>query len=154
MDKLGIAVSSFGASQLSYLIINNVNKYLQTEYKTDIIGFYENLTKYSLDPQFSCMQGVEMWGYTGNVIATNLSSAQDIIKIPSIKKKFFYVWDLEWVDIIDKDYLKLRQIYRHPKLKIITRCQDYADILNDMWGIKISSIIEDFDIKKLMEISQ
>jgi len=154
MRKLGIAVSSFGASQLSYLIINNINLYLEKEYKTDIIGFYENLIKYSLDPKFSCMQSVEMWGYDGPVIATNLNSAQDIIRIPTIRNKFFYIWDLEWINLIDKDYSKLEEIYSNPKLILIARCKNHAKLIESMWNTKVKYIIEDFNIDKLLEITK
>lgn len=152
MKKLGIAVSDFGASQLNYLIVNNVNEYLKDNYKTDIIGFYENLTKYSLNPQFSCMQSVEMWGYDGTVIATNLNAASDIIKIPTVKNRIFYIWDLEWVHLMDKNYEALDAVYTNPKLVLATRCDDYAQLIEKMWNVKVQHVIEDFNVKELMEI--
>lgn len=152
MKKLGIALHNLGASQLNYSIISNVNKFMKSNYKTDIICFYENVVKQSMPLDFACMQAIELWGYDGPVVATNLNLALDICKIPSISKRYFYIWDLEWVYMDDKNYNKLLEVYSNPDLTLITRNKDYADLLKSVWNIKVDEIVEDFNIEKLMDI--
>ncbi len=152
MNKLGLGVSDFGANQLAYELISNSNNFLSKNYKTDIIGFYENLSKYSVNPNFACMHAVELWGYDGPVIACNLNMANDIIKIPTIPKKYFYIWDLEWIFLEDKEYSRLKDIYSNPELTLITRNQDYVHIIEKVWNVKVPHIVENFNLDKIASI--
>lgn len=153
MRKLGFGVPNFGANQLAYQLIINCNEYLKENYKSDIIGFYENLNKYSINPNFSCMHAAELWGYDGPVVACNLNMANDILKIPTIPRKFFYVWDLEWTTMEDKEYGKLKEVYSNPELTLITRNIDYAEIIENMWNVRVSYIIPNLDIERIASIA-
>lgn len=152
MEKLGIALNNLGASLLNYCAITNINKFMKQNYKTDIICFYENTIKQSIPLDAASMQSVELWGYDGPVIATNLNLAHDICKIPSIKKRFFYVWDLEWYYMDDKNFEKLQEVYCNPDLTLITRNADYANILDSVWNANAYDIVEDFNLEKMMDI--
>lgn len=152
MKKLGIAVNNFGANQLACLLIENVNKFLTQHYNIDIIGFYENSIKYTITCNFATMQSVEMWGYTGPTVVTSLNTAHDIINIPSIPKKYFYIWDLEWLNIDGKDYQKLHEIYTNPKLMLLTRNEDYAKLIEQCWNVRVNDIVPDCNIEKLVSI--
>lgn len=152
MNKLGIAAPDFGANQLGYLAITKTNEYLLESYDVDVIGFYENLVRYSISPNFACMQAVELWGYDGPVVACSLNLAQDVLKIPTVADKYFYIWDLEWIHLVDKDYGKLKEVYSNMDLKLITRSQDYADIIKKVWNRKVDYVVEDFETRKLVEI--
>lgn len=152
MKKLGIGLSNFGANQPGFLAILNINDYLSKNYHVDIIGFYESLIKYSATPNFACMQAVELWGYDGPVVACTLNMAQDLIKIPTVAAKYFYVYDLEWIHLIDKDYEKIKKIYSSPELTLIARCKDHAEVIQKLWNKEVKYIVEDFDMNKLVEI--
>lgn len=153
MRKLGLALPDYGANQAAFLAIAQTNLYLSENYETDIIGFYENLTKPCLVPNFATMQAVEMWGYDGPVIATSLNLAQDMVHIPTLKDRYFYIWDLEWIHLEDKEYSKLKTVYCNPELKLVTRSQDYAKIIENVWNRKVEHIVEDFDIKELVNLT-
>jgi hypothetical protein len=152
MRKLGLALSNLGANQAAYLCINNSNNFLKENYQIDIIGFYENLIKTCLTPNFACMQAVELWGYDGNVVACNLNLANDIVNIPTISNRYFYIWDLEWIHLEDKQFSKIYPIYSNPNLTLIARNDDYAKITEKMWGVKIDTVIEDFNIDKFVSL--
>lgn len=152
MKKLGLALPNFGANQLAYLGLVNTNKLMDERYDIDVIGFYESLIKYSVTPNFACMQAVELWGYDGPTIACSLNMAEDLVKIPTVPQKYFYVWDLEWVHLPDKDYGKLKAVYSNPELTLITRHADYAKIIEKCWNRPVDYIVEDFDMKQLVNI--
>lgn len=153
MKKLGLALPDFGANQLAYSATINTNRFLENHYDVDIIGFYESLIKYGVSPNFACMQAVELWGYDGAVVASSLNMAQDILHIPTLQKKYFYIWDLEWVHLPDKDYSKLKSIYCNPELTLITRNEDYAQVIKKLWNRPVEHIVEDFNIEKLVNIT-
>jgi hypothetical protein len=94
----------------------------------------------------------ELWGFHYPVVATSLNTAGDLIKNPSPTKKFFYVYDLEWIVFEQKDFLKLAEIYRHPELEIICRSESHRQIFENCWNRKVNYIINNFDIEKLLKV--
>lgn len=154
MKKLGIGFANLGANQAAYQGIIAVNQYLTDNYLCDIIGFYEMPQKKCLEPNFSCLPMSEIWGYDGTMIASNIRIAEDIINVPTIKNKFLYLWDLDWIHFPEKSYGKLKQVYQHPELKIITRNSYQSEVFSKMWNRKTDYIIPDFDINKMVELCQ
>jgi hypothetical protein len=149
----GFLVNNLGSNQLAYYLIRNINQYLDRENPTDIIIFYEQLTRPCFIPNCAVMYTQEAWSYDGVVIATNLSTAEKLLRFPSPKKKYFYVWDLEWLRHSGKfsDYKKL---YRNPELKLIARSVQHAHIIEQCWNTSVAAIIENVNIEKLVQLCQ
>jgi hypothetical protein len=150
MHKLGIMVSDLGATQLSYYLINNINKFLDSHYDVDITVFFDNLNKHSFTCNFACMQTNECWGYDGPTIATNVKLAQLLIKVPTIQEKFFYIWQPEWV--IDKDnrYQYFYDTYHSPQLKLI--CEpNYQNLIGKLWDVDVTRTVKDFNIDEMLK---
>lgn len=148
--KCGVAVSDLGPSQLNYQFITNTNEMVGSRFDFDAIAFYENISKPCLAMNFASMSLTEAWGFSGVMIATTLSTAQKISHFPSCSGKIFYVWDIEWVRIRNKQFSELAQVYRNPELTLVARCEDHAQLLKQIWG-RDAAIIRDFDLEKLHE---
>lgn len=152
MKKFAVALNDFQASQLSVLVIKNINEWMKKNYLCDIIGFYNNCTNFVIEPNFCCMPSSELWGYDGIVIATDFNSAEIVLRSPSISRKYFYIWDLEWFRLKEKDFLRLSNVYKNQELEVITRNQEYAQVIEKVWGRKVKFKNEYFDINYLMRI--
>lgn len=150
--KFGIAVPDLLPSQLSYLIITRVNAWIKEHPKDDIIVFVENIEKHCLPAAFAVMDISEIWGYYNPVIATTLSTAEKILNCPSIPKKSFYCWDLEWIRLKQKQFENLSTIYRNHELSIVTRSFDHLNIFESCWNRNVDMICDDFDIPKIGEL--
>lgn len=150
--KLGIALGNLGASQLSYFLIRNLNKFLSERPDFDPIVFYEEMAKPCLTPAFACMQMVEAWGYDGPVIATSLSTASKLLQFPGPKAKFFYVWDVEWVRFANKPFRPLADVYGASPLKLIARSESHAKLLARCWNKPVEGVVDDFDMTQLFNI--
>ena len=61
--KVGILMSDFSCSQLSFYVIRNVNEACNTSPKNDYIGFFENLSGNVIEPSFCLMNMSEVWGF-------------------------------------------------------------------------------------------
>jgi hypothetical protein len=151
VKKLGVSVRDFGSNEISYLTSREINLYLKENYDTDIIGFYETPVKQSFSCEFATMSVCELWGYDGPVIATSLPLADDLIKVITVSRKFFYCYNLDWIFLKYKDYSKLRDIYQHPELELIAPSEEYARIIESVWRKK-PIIIESFNVKKILEV--
>jgi hypothetical protein len=154
MKKIGCLFNDFSASQAVYTYINNANQALKIRTDLDFVGFFEELSGFCLTPNFACMNIHEAWSFDGTLIATNLNTAQQLIRLTGTKKKFFYIWDLEWMRLSQQSrhFRSIRSVYANPQLKLLARGEDHKKVLEDCWNLKVYDIIEDFDIDKIASL--
>lgn len=147
--KIGFCLKDFSASQLSYYAIRNGNKFTR-ENNTQVIGFYDNPAIPCIKPAFPTMHMVEMFGYAGTVIATDLGTCAKLINSFSPVKRIFYVWDLEWIRMPYKNYEMLYKLYNHPRIELVARSEDHAKAIENCWDRKVERISENFDYNRLI----
>jgi hypothetical protein len=90
------------------------------------------------------MQMAEAWGFDGVLLATTLSTAEKILRCPSAKKRFFYVWDLEWLRPSRKEYRAFQAIYGDPRMELIARCPDHAAAIEAAWNRRPVVVADNF----------
>ncbi len=151
MKTLGIMLSHLGTSQLAFYAINNANKTL-LENGQDVLIFYELPAPSCVNLECGLMQTQEAWNFDGPLIAPNLNLASKLIGFPGTKQKFFYVWDLEWLRIPNKDFVTLSTIYRSPLLKLIARSSEHAKLINKAWNVDIAGIVPNYNIHAMLEL--
>ena len=149
--KFGIMVNSLDMSQKGFYIVKHLNAIVDNDYHFSPIVFYKEYAK-SIDVnRFCTLLEKEVWGYTGVVIATDLETAETLINCPCPVKKFFYVWNLEWMHGM-YPYKHLQDLYQSD-LGLIARNNDHAAILTSCWK-KPSYIMDNFDPEILTQIVQ
>ena len=154
MKKLGIAVNNLGASQLNYFLVKNANSILLREPLLDVTAFIENQVPACLPANFAVMPMYEAWGYDGVVVATSFTTAQKLLAFPCPAKKFFYVWDLEWVrPFCRRTYREWASVYRDPRLQLITRGPDHTKVIREAWGRDTCREVPDCDLAQLLEVA-
>lgn len=147
--KFGIMVNALDMSQQGYFIVKQLNDIVDANYRFSPIVFYKEYAK-SIDVnRFCTLLEKEVWGFTGVVLATDLETADTLIHCPCPTKKFFYVWDLEWLYGMHP-YKQLQDIYQSD-LELIARNQDHADILTKEWK-KPQYIMDNFEPAALTQI--
>ncbi len=129
--KLGILVNNLGPSQLSFEILIRANKYSND---LDFVLFYQNLCRPCFNLTSAAMQINEIYSFPGPAIATDLSTANTLIAAPSPVRKYFYVWDLEWIRMPQKNYESLAHIYQNPELQLIARSGSHKKLLENCWN--------------------
>lgn len=148
--RIGISVDSLGVSHLAMVLIDQINAIGKLDKYIDVIVFYHRYDTLLKPPLFAMLQEEEMWGYDAPVVATTLKTAQTLLFCPKPTKKFFYVWDLEWMyGMYDVD--EMAKVYCNPNLHLIARSEDHADIIEQCWK-KPVDILEDFNNEQLMAI--
>lgn len=149
--KLGIIVQDFTASQLSYDIINNVNNFIKNKHDIDIWGFCNELNTIVIQPHFPIVQITYAWEFDGIAIATNLNTLDKLLLMPGPRKRFFYNYDLEWLRMPKKDYLTLARYYRNNDVELIVRSEDHKKVIENCWNREVLLVMEDFNIKKILD---
>lgn len=148
--RIGISVNSLGISHLAMVLTEQVNRIGELDKYVDAIIFYHRYDKLLKPPLFAMLQEEEMWGYDAPVVATTLETARTLLFCPKPTKKFFYVWDLEWMygmfDVED-----MAKVYCNPDLHLIARSESHAEIIEQCWKKPID-ILEDFNNEELIRI--
>ena len=134
IGKLGIMVNALTASQLSLATIGAINRLLAKRSDVSPTLFFEMATPTCLPLPCAAMSSPEIWGFSGPIIATSLSTADKLRHPISPKQKFFYVWDLEWLRY-QPDFWRLRDIYA--SMPIIARSKDHAKAIEDAWNVSV-----------------
>ena len=150
LKNFSILVENSGASQLSFFVIEGLNKLTETRPEIDAILFYENQHKNCIPANFATMQMSEAWGQSGPIIATSASTAKKLTSFPS-KEKFFYVWDLDWVRNLQR-YEKLSEIYTDKSLTLIARSYSHKKAIENAFNREVSHIVSDFNINEILSI--
>lgn len=150
--KLGFLIPDVGFSQLSYYLVKNLNQLILDKPQFGITVFFENPQPVFTNLLFPLMHISEAYEVRCPLIATSLSTADKLIHFPGCRRKLFYVWDLEWIRIQNKQYSVLENIYRNKELKLIARSSEHADLIKECWNISPAYILDDFDIKGLENI--
>jgi hypothetical protein len=149
MSKLGVCVSTLSASQLNYHLINALNRVAAGN--TDVIAFYENISKPCVPVSFPLMSIYDGYNYDGVMVATNFNTAAKLIKFPCSRSKYFYVHDLEWIRHDRRHYGMLASVYCNPELRLLTRGAEYARILRSCWNREVH-VIEEMNLDTLCEL--
>ena len=154
LKTLSVFLKNTGSSQLAFYVIEELNELCKNNPSIDPVVFCENQHKNCIPPNFSIMDMSESWGARGDKIATSLSTAQCLIDTPCSGKKFFYVWDLEWINHSRKvqEYEEYCGIYCNDSIEIISRSDSHKSILENSFNRKINHVIPDFNIDKILEV--
>jgi hypothetical protein len=154
MKQLGILVDNIGASQISFFVISELNKYIENDCSVEPIVFYENIQKNCLPTNFSVMELREAWGCRGSVIATSASTAKSLSAFPDAMKKFFYVWDVEWIrnSINKTPYEDYSTVYADENLSLIARSDSHKKLIESSFNRHVEHVVDDFNISQIIEV--
>ena len=153
--NLGFLTKNLGSGQLGFFLIKNINDYLDQDRTHDITVFTEEHPMSCSTPSFPVMQSVEAWGQRGVMISTDLSTTCKLIKFPSASKKFFYVWDLEFLrGFAPINYDLIKKVYLNKDIDLIARCEHHAKVIENNFNRKVTKIVQDFNIAEILEVVQ
>lgn len=153
-NQIGFLIEDTSSSQLSFNLIKNINTYLEDE-SCDFTVFFENSSASVLNPNFALMSINEVWSFSGALIATSVATAKSLSKCFATKKKFFYVWDLEWTRERVKSFAPYEmtiQAFSDPNIKLISRSEEHSKAIENYCNRKVTNVVNDFNIEKLVRI--
>ncbi len=154
IKRIGFLVDHLGPSQLAYQLIFSANKLLAQSDKVDVCLFFRNFQPPVITPIFGTFTAYEGLNYNGIMVATDLQSASYITKWagPNRSKMYFYLNELEWLRFRDSfSYESLAMIYNHPKLNLICRSQEHANLVEICWKTPFG-VVPNGDVKRFAEI--
>lgn len=144
-------MNNLGPSQLNYYLVRNANAILLKNPTLDITTFFNTTGPAALPANFASMPMYEAWGYNGIMVATTVITAQKLQQCLAPQKRFFYVWDLEWLRPKETQlYDMWASVYRDPNMPLIARSDEHARIIEECWGRPPYGIIDDMNMQDLL----
>jgi hypothetical protein len=149
-----ILVNSMGHNQIAHELNASFNKYESTGLiNDDLIVMYEDKVGIPNQNVFTQMYIGECYGYIGNVVATNISTASKLLSIPTKGRKFLYIYNFEWLRGILFFYEPLISVICDERLELICRTEEHAKLIENNFNKKPIGILQELDIIKLLEIT-
>ncbi len=147
MKQLAILVDNLGYSQKSKKICDALAK-ISNEYNP--VVFVAEYSPLPVPTTFPIMELVKAYDYEATFISTDFYTTQIMNNCLRPIKKYFYVWDLEYL-YSGFNFSILNQMYNNPTVDLIARNKYRFDILKNTWK-QPKFIMEEFDHKILEEL--
>ncbi len=148
MRKLAFIVDNLGPNELAHYLITSGNACLQANTDVDLVAFVHNFIPTCGEPRFAYMNVSEAYGYDGSLIATNLQTADKILNFPGPSRRLFYVWDLEWMRLPNRNYDMFASVYKNCRLELFCRSKQHQFFIRNAWNREAKIVeycnIEDF----------
>jgi hypothetical protein len=150
--RMGFLVSSLGISQLSYHLLAEAHAHLG-KMDFDLIVFYQDISRTWKIPSFCLMNITEAYSFDGVVIATDLSTAGQMARMPGPSDRLFYAWDLEWICDHAHSYERLASAYGNPDIPLIARSRSHAEMIRRCWNRDVEAVVEYCSLPGLLEVA-
>lgn len=144
MKNLAILVDKLGFTQKSQILCEELNKISED---INITVFCAEYAPVPIKTNFPVMELIKCYDFKGIFIATDFYTVQVMNHCLFPQKKFFYVWDLEYL-YHPLPFEALNNIYNNKDIHLLARNQDRYNILESTWK-KPFDILNEFDHKKL-----
>ena len=140
--KLGFLLRDTSPSELSYNILTRGTKHSDD---IDTVIFFEHITRPCIDSLVAKMHISEAYSFDGPIISTDLNTTIKLINFPTPCPKLFFLNDLEWTRLPQKNFAQLSLIYRYPELTYICRSEDHKTLVQNCWNSKVSFVINRYN---------
>ena len=151
MKKIAVLMDSTRPSQKSCSAIESLNLISADYTNTDAVIFAKHHSIPPIVPRFGIMHEGMAYFYDAYFFATDVPTAMSSLEFPMAKKRFFYLWDLEWLSL-DWPHSQLKKVYMNENIELIARSKSHFNLISCVWK-KPVAIMENFDKNKIDELT-
>jgi hypothetical protein len=149
LRSIGIIADHISVSQNTVPMITSINRVCQESFGVDISLFVMHLYKPFVTPLCPVFDVRKLAGWDGPLITTSAQSTLEALSTKS-DRIIHYVWKPDFINI-GRD---IRKAFTDPRIIIVTRHDDYTDLINTEFGLSINNIsMPDFDATKLIRLA-
>ena len=152
--KIGLILENTSSSQLSFFAITKSNQIIKRydNRENDFVLFFEDAVPHVVQPSFACMNSSEICNFDGVLISTSVSNTLLSISAIAPKKRYFYVWDLEWTRPHGKNFEYNMDAYSNTGVSLIARSEDHAKAIKNYCNRDVCGIVSNFNFNQLMDV--
>ena len=145
--NLTFLLNNIGNSDLTYHCLNLIDD-LSSDNKVSTGIIYKNLLPQLAKPKCITMNISALSYINGNVITTDLETAEILMKNRSNTNNYLYLWNIDWLyDVINYDAaLNILNSF-----KLIARSERHKEIIENYSGIQNIPVVHDFNWSELQK---
>lgn len=142
---IGVVVDYIDNTAESWNIFSCLNELSK---KTECYLFADNIKALPQHNNFAILQQASLFEHKGILIGTSLLNSQMINNALFADKKYFYIQNLEWMNVENLNFLQLKNVVHNPELKLISRGKTHHKIISKLFK-KPEHMIVNWDVKEL-----
>ena len=149
---IGIYKSSINDSDQNFFMINNLNKLGHTSTQSCLFYDVQNI-KISSQIHINTFPRVQALYFDDILITDELTEAPALLNIPNARKRFIYLYHLEWPYIQNTHFKQLESILINDNIELIARSESHSQLISQLFK-KPKYIMPEWDYKSLIRIDQ
>ena len=149
---IGILKTSLQNIDKDFFAVYNINKLKQTNTPNCIFCDYVD-KNFLLPIETNILHRAHAFTFSDIIITDDLVRSQDLFNITYAKKRFLYLYHLEWPHIDNLKFSHIQRILLHNNIELIARSQPHAELIENLFK-KPKYIMSEWDYKTLVEIDQ
>tara|TARA_R100000664_G_C2725921_1_gene117908 strand:+ start:624 stop:1085 length:462 start_codon:yes stop_codon:yes gene_type:complete len=148
---IGVLKSEINKSDQNVFLINSLNK-LTKETTTQNCLFCNEVDP-TLNPRImtNVLPRIHMLYFKDILITDDLTEAQSLQNIPNAKRRFIYLYHLEWPYIEQLSFTHIKSILLNDDIGLIARSVTHAKLITQLFK-KPEYIMPEWNYKTLIEI--
>jgi hypothetical protein len=147
---IGVLTDKIQFNQKSIFLVKNFNQLNKTN---NCCIFCNEMHNRPVDVHFNIMPQIKSYCFQGTLITDSLLLTQVLHYNIYTKKKYYYVWNLDWIHLDNLFFGQLKIPFYNNEIELIARSQSHADLLEKLFK-KPKYIMEDWDWKVLQRIDE
>ena len=147
---IGILKTEIKTIDRDYFVVDNLNKLTYTTTNNSLFcnDVHPNFPLYI---NTNMLQRVSAHSFSGILITDELNLTQDLINITYAKKKFLYLYNLDWMYVQNPQFSFLKSALLNDRIELIARTKQHFDIIQGLFKTP-KYIMSEWDYKTLIEI--
>jgi hypothetical protein len=150
--RLGWLVSSLDC-EAGKTLTDSINAYYRAgKHDADLAVFFNEQSHVARPMMFARFNATEVYGYSGDVVATDLVNAAYLAGCPGPRRRFFYVDGPEWSTHRSTwTYLDFAKVYRNPRLQILAKDEEVRKLVEQTWNRKVRGVVDLADVGRIIK---
>ena len=149
--KTGIVINTIGPNQETQELLESINNNSLID---DVVVFFEDKHENPAFVNCAVSHIISAWCYPGNVIATNFNSASKILKMPILGKRYYYIYNFEWLNHQAFKFEPLLSVIADKNIEIICRTEEHAKVIHNNFNREVSIFCDRLEANKLLELTK
>ena len=147
---IGVLMNTVYDSPRNLLAIKNMNRLREEGVETCLFCDIVN-RDFSVPVQTNVLQKAQAFNFNGTIITQDLSAAQDMVNMVYAKKRYIYLYDLDWMMIESPLFSHTHSLLPNENINLIARSESHQKIITDLFK-KPSHLMKYWDVKTLKEL--
>ena len=149
---IGVLKGEVDNKDKDLLAVLKLNKLAKT--KTAACLFCDHVSdNFSIPLNTNVLQRTHAFNFNGTIITDDLMQSQDLLYATYAKKRYIYLYHLEWPFINGLKFAHLARVFLNDSVELIARSQEHFELIEHLFK-RPKHIMQEWDYTKLIEIDE